>query len=69
MTAVAWLVDGRFMESRMEHCPLPGDDGRWMEKRCAHKIRYVYHINRDVLFYDLFKKLSAGPGTPDVVHD
>lgn len=69
VTAVAWLVDGRFMDSRMEHCPLPGNDGRWMEKRCAHEIRYVYHINRDVLFYDLFKKLSAGQGTSDVVHD
>lgn len=58
VTAVAWLLDESFMEERYEHCPIPQYDDKWAIDRTGHFIKYVYGINRDKLFEDLFKKLS-----------
>lgn len=59
VTAVAWLADDHFMESRLEHAPIPEYDDRYSFDKTRHFYRYVYHIHRDQLFADLFQKLSA----------
>ncbi len=63
VTAVAWLLNqgDRFMLSRLEHTPLPAYDNHYTLRPDAPLMRYVYHINRDALFTDLFAKL-ASPG-------
>lgn len=58
VTAIAWLLDGDFMLDRFEHSPIPEYDHHYSFDKTRHFIRYVYHINRDQLFSDLFKKLS-----------
>lgn len=58
VTAVAWLLDGDFMYDRLEHSPIPEYDNHYAFDRNRHLIKYVYCINRDKLFGDLFKKLS-----------
>lgn len=58
VTAVAWLLDEDFMEERYEHCPVPQYDDKWAINKTGHFIKYVYGINRDRLFEDLFKKLA-----------
>jgi inosine-uridine nucleoside N-ribohydrolase len=58
VTAVAWLLDGDFMLSRIEPSPIPQYDHHWAHSKTRHPIRYVYHINRDALFLDLFNTLS-----------
>ena len=58
VTAVAWLLDGDFMYDRLEHSPIPEYDDRWAFDKNRHLYKYVYHIHRDNLFADLFKKLS-----------
>lgn len=60
VTAVAWLTDreGRFMKERIIRCPIPEYDLFYAENINAHFIKYVYKINRDALFEDLFKKLA-----------
>jgi len=58
VTAVAWLVRQDFMEDRYEHSPLFGYDRRYSFDHTRHFIKYVYKINRDILFDDLFDKLT-----------
>ena len=60
VTAVAWLLDGRFMEDCLVHSPIPEYDDRYAFDNNRHFIKYVYHINRDTLFEDLFAKLARG---------
>jgi len=58
VTAVAWLLDGNFMLDRIEPSPIPEYDHHYAFDKTRHPIRYVYHINRDALFEDLFLTLG-----------
>lgn len=58
VTAVAWLLDEKFMYERLEHSPIPEYDHKWGFDKTRHFIKYVYGINRDLLFEDLFDKLA-----------
>ena len=58
VTAVAWLLDEKFMEERLERSPIPQYDAHYSFEPDRHFIKYVYHINRDCLFEDLFTKLA-----------
>lgn len=59
VTAVAWLLneDNRYMKSRIIHAPIPEYDNRYAYDEARHFIQYVFEIDRDMLFTDLFKKL------------
>ncbi|NCB91787.1 MAG: nucleoside hydrolase [Clostridia bacterium] len=59
VTAVAWLLDEKFMWERYDHSPIPEYDGYYSHDKRRHMIKYVYGINRDVLFEDLFDKLTG----------
>ncbi|MDD7738877.1 MAG: nucleoside hydrolase [Fusicatenibacter sp.] len=58
VTAVAWLLDERFMDECLEKSPIPEYDDHYGFDPERHFIKYVYHINRDCLFEDLFEKLT-----------
>lgn len=58
VTAVAWLLDGDFMSDRLEPSPIPEYDDYYAFGKTRHPIRYVYDINRDALFEDLFNALA-----------
>jgi len=60
VTAVAWLMneDNRYMKSRIIHSPIPEYDNRYAYDESRHFIQYVFEIDRDMLFTDLFKKLT-----------
>lgn len=58
VTAVAWLVDApRFLADRLIPSPIPEYDFHYAINAQRHLIRYVYAINRDALFEDLFRVL------------
>lgn len=57
VTAVAWLLDPDFEDDYLIHSPIPEYDGKYGYDESRHFIRYVYHINRDRIFADLFEKL------------
>ena len=59
VSAIAWLMnDGdRFMRSYITPSPIPQYDHHYSFDPTRHPIRYVYYINRDAIFTDLFKKL------------
>jgi inosine-uridine nucleoside N-ribohydrolase len=58
VTAVGWLLDDEFMRDRLEHSPIPEYDNRYAFDKTRHFIKYVFEINRDMLFEHLFKTLS-----------
>ena len=58
VTAVAWLLDGDFVEDRLIRSPIPEYDGYYAFDPDRHFMKYVYHIKRDALFADLFEKLA-----------
>jgi len=57
VTAVAWLLDGDFMEDYLTASPIPEYDHHYALDPTRHFVRYVYNIKRDNLFADLFSKL------------
>lgn len=61
VTAAGWLMDGGFMEDCLVPAPVPEYDDRWGTGCRRHLARYVYHIWRDKLMDDLFRKLSGVP--------
>ncbi|MBQ6946687.1 MAG: nucleoside hydrolase [Clostridia bacterium] len=60
VTAVAWLVNDneRFMKARLIDAPVPEYDQRYAADGNDHLVQYVWQINRDALFEDLFNKLT-----------
>lgn len=61
VTAVAWLMNKNFMLERRLPRPIPGYDNRYSDTEKGTEYTYVYHINRDTLFADLFGKLGGVP--------
>lgn len=63
VTAVAWLLNdsGRFMRSYLRPALVPQYDNLYSFNPGAHLMRYVYHINRDELFTDLFAAITGAP--------
>ncbi len=58
VTAVGWLLEEDFMKDRLVSSPIPQYDHHYSFDPDRHFIRYVYWINRDALFEDLFEKLA-----------
>ena len=56
--AVAWLLDGDFMDDYLCRSPILQYDHHYSFDSRRHFIRYVYHIKRDNLFKLLFDTLA-----------
>lgn len=60
VTAVAWLLneDQRYMRETIIPAPVPEYDKTYSFPVDRHPVQYVFWINRDALFEDLFRKLT-----------
>ena len=58
VAAVAWLLDETYERSCLEPSPICQYDNHYSFNRSRHLIRYVYWVDRDNIFKDLFTKLS-----------
>lgn len=60
VSAVSWLLndDQCFMRSRLMPTPLPGYDHKWHFPEETPLCRYVYYVDRDSIFTDLFTRLA-----------
>jgi inosine-uridine nucleoside N-ribohydrolase len=60
VTAVAWLLNdgGRLLSEKLIPTPIPEYDNHYGFDPRRQLCKYVYHINRDALFADLFAKLT-----------
>ena len=59
VTAVAWVVDERFMSDCLTNRPIPEYDHHYAFDATNHWMDYVYSIDRDALFEDLVTKLAG----------
>lgn len=60
ISTIAWLVDPSWTRTYLAPSPRISDDARWIADPTRHSIRYVYYLDRDPIFRDLFRKLRAG---------
>jgi len=62
IASIAWLVDdeGRMMDSELIPTPIPQYDHHVSRDGRRHLCRYVYHVDRDAIFGDLFARLTCG---------
>lgn len=58
VTPVAWLLDEAFEKDCLIHSPIPEFDSHYAFDNTNHLMKYVYHIERDLLMADLFDKLA-----------
>lgn len=60
VTAIAWLcnTNWQFMRERLLPSPIPEYDGHYAHDFHRHFIKYIYKINRDNLFEELFEVLA-----------
>lgn len=58
MTAVAWLIDHRWLPSNVVHSPIVTDNYTLSFDSSRHMIRVVYFVQRDPIFRDFFTKLE-----------
>jgi purine nucleosidase len=58
ISTIAWLVNPEWCPSVLMHSPRISDDSRWIKDPTRHMIRYIFHIQRDRVFRDLFQKTS-----------
>ena len=58
ISTVAWLINEKWVPSQLVHSPIAQDDRTFSYNRDRHLIRQAYFVHRDVVFHDLFKKLS-----------
>lgn len=61
VTAVGWLLNGsgRYMRDNLIPSPIPEYDKQYAFDADRHPIKYVYWIERDRLFKDLFEILGS----------
>jgi hypothetical protein len=57
MTAVAWVINHRWLPSALVHSPIVTNDYTYSFDDSRHLIRVVYHLHRDPIFRDFFTKL------------
>jgi len=62
MTAVAWLIDHRWLPSELVHSPIVTDNYTVSFDRSRHMIRAVSFVHRDPIFRDFFTKLEKRKG-------
>lgn len=58
MTAVAWLVNDRWLPSDLVHSPIVTDNYTFSFNKSRHLIRVVNFVHRDPIFRDFFTKLD-----------
>lgn len=58
MTAVAWLVNNRWLPSDLVHSPIVTNNYTFSFDRSRHLIRVVNFVHRDPIFRDFFTKLD-----------
>lgn len=58
ISAIAYLLSEEAVLTQIVHSPILTDQVTWSFDSSRHFIRYAHHVNRDVIFKDLFTKLA-----------
>ena len=59
MSTIAWLLDedGKFVKEYLTPAAIPEYDHKQVEDPTRHFMSYVYWVNRDAIFEEMFEKL------------
>ena len=62
---VAWLLNdhGRFIQDMLLHSPIPEYDHHYSQDERRHFMKYVFQIDRDAVFEDMFRRLERLPAS------
>jgi inosine-uridine nucleoside N-ribohydrolase len=58
VSTVAWLIEPKWVPSKLTPSPLLNDDFTWSQKPSRHPMRVATAVRRDEIFFDLFEKLA-----------
>lgn len=59
IAAVAWVIDPSWVETTMVPSPILTADLKWRHNPDRHGVRVATRVDRDAVFADLFRKLTA----------
>lgn len=59
ISAVAWLIDPRWVPTKVTSSPILNDDLTWRNASGRHNVRVATGVSRDPVFTDMFRKLAA----------
>ena len=59
ISTIAWLINGDWAPSVLDHSPVLTDNVTWSVDRSRHLIRVAHFVQRDPIFRDLFQKIRA----------
>jgi inosine-uridine nucleoside N-ribohydrolase len=62
MTAIAWLINDKWLPSDLVHSPILTDNYTFSFDRSRHFMRSVNFVHRDPIFRDFFTKLDRREG-------
>ena len=62
MTAIAWIIDDKWLPSDLVHSPIVTDNYTFSFDQSRHLIRAVNFVHRDPIFRDFFTKLDKQSG-------
>ncbi|WP_248925671.1 nucleoside hydrolase [Paenibacillus hamazuiensis] len=63
MAPFAFLANPEWTLHRLAHCPRLTRDLRWSTHDKTRLVRYIYHIDRNAVFTDLFRKIRRFSGS------
>jgi len=65
ISTVAWLLNdhGRFIQDMLLHSPIPEYDHHYSQDQRRHFMKYVFQIDRDAVFEDMFRRLGNLPAS------
>jgi inosine-uridine nucleoside N-ribohydrolase len=58
ISVVAWLLGKDYVRDMTVTAPLPSYDNGYVNHSDRHPMKVAYHVNRDAIFLDLFKKIG-----------
>jgi len=59
ISVVAWFMGEDFVQDMLVPAPIPSYDQSYIHDSSRHFMKVAYHLNRDAIFLDLFKKLAG----------
>jgi len=59
IATIAWLINPNWVPSNIVHSPILTENKTWSIDNSRHFIRSAYYMDRDLIYRDLFTKLST----------
>lgn len=58
ISVVAYMLNKSWFKEKTISCPKILKDGKFKQTKFRHKVKFIYDLQRDKIFFDLFKKIG-----------